>query len=364
MKKTPLYQVHRELKSKMIDFAGWMLPVQYSGILDEHNSVRNRAGLFDVSHMGEIIVKGPDAEKYIQKIVTNDISKMKNHQIIYTPMCYSHGGVIDDLLVYRTNDTKYLMVVNAGNTEKDLQWMLKNCKEEVEIEDISDKFAQLALQGPESQAILQKLTETPLDALQFYTFQDNVELGGVKVLVSRTGYTGEDGFEIYAPPEEIPGLWKKLLESGKQEGLMPAGLGARDTLRLEAALPLYGHEISQDISPLEARLGRFVKLDKSYFIGKEELARQKKQGLTRKLTGIEMTDPGIPREGCRVQVDHKDIGFITSGSYSPSLDKSIGLALLKNKYIERGRKVEVLIRGKSKEAVIVKLPFYRNNHKK
>ncbi len=364
MKKTPLYQVHRDLKSKMIDFGDWMLPVQYFGIVDEHNNVRNRAGLFDVSHMGEIIVKGPNAEKYIQKIVTNDISKMKNHQIIYTPMCYFHGGVVDDLLVYRMNDTKYLMVVNAANIEKDLQWMLKNCKEEVEIEDVSDKIAQLALQGPESEAILQKLTETPLDALPFYTFQDNVELGGVKVLVSRTGYTGEDGFEIYARPEEIPGLWKKLLESGKQEGLMPAGLGARDTLRLEAALPLYGYEISQDVSPLEARLEGFVKLDKTGFIGKEALARQKEKGLERKLAGIQITGRGIPRQGYRVQCGHKDIGFITSGSYSPSIGKNIGLAMLASEYTQIGRKVDIIIRGKSTDAEVVKLPFYTKKYKR
>ena len=364
MKKTPLYQAHDELGGKIIDFGGWALPVQYSGVVDEHDCVRNRAGLFDVSHMGEIIVRGPEASQYIQKIITNDISQIKDSQIAYTPMCYDHGGVIDDLLVYKYDENKYLLVVNAANTEKDYQWMQENLKEKAEIENISDKMAQIAIQGPKSESILQKLTDTPLDTLSFYTFQDNVDLEGIKALVSRTGYTGEDGFEVYVSSTEALDLWRKLLNAGKKEGMVPAGLGARDILRFEAALPLYGQEITQDISPLEARLGIFVKLNKDKFIGKEALLKQKEQGLERKLVGIEMIDRGIPRHNYKVRFNNKDIGFITTGSYSPTLDKNIGLALIEEKHAEIGEKVDVVIREKPMKATIIKLPFYKKKYKK
>lgn len=364
MKKTPLYEIHQKLKGKIIEFGGWALPVQYSGVLEEHKSVRNAAGLFDVSHMGEITVKGTEAEKYIQKLITNDISKLKDNQIVYTPMCYPHGGVVDDLLVYKFNDRQYLLVVNAANIEKDYQWMQENLEEKVVLENISDKMAQLALQGPKSEAILQKLTKTLLADIPFYTFLDNIELDGVKALVSRTGYTGEDGFEIYVSPEAAPGLWMKLLNAGEKEGLIPAGLGARDTLRFEAALPLYGQEISQDISPLEARLGIFVKLDKDIFIGKEALAKQKEQGPARKLVGLEMIDRGIPRHNYRVQFNNEDIGFITTGSYSPTLNKNIGLALIESEHAQIDKEIDVIIREKAVKARIIKLPFYQKKYKK
>lgn len=364
MKKTPLYEIHQKLKGKIIEFGGWALPVQYSGVLEEHNSVRNAAGLFDVSHMGEVIVKGTEAQKYIQKLITNDISKLKDNQIVYTPMCYPHGGVVDDLLVYKFNDRQYLLVVNAANIEKDYQWMQENLEEKVVLENISDKMAQLALQGPKAETILQKFTKTPLGEIPFYTFIDNVELDGVKALVSRTGYTGEDGFEIYVSPEAAQGLWMKLLNAGKEEGLIPAGLGARDTLRFEASLPLYGQEINQDITPLEARLGIFVKLDKNIFIGKEALAKQKEQGPARKLVGLEMIDRGIPRHNYRVQFNNEDIGFITTGSYSPTLNKNIGLALIESEHAQIDKEIDVIIREKAVKARIIKLPFYQKKYKK
>jgi len=364
MKKTPLYQVHHDLGRRIIEFGGWALPVQYSGVLAEHNSVRNAAGLFDVSHMGEITVKGPEAGRFIQKMITNDISQMKEKQVVYSPMCYPHGGVVDDLLVYKFNDKEYLLVVNAANTEKDYQWMQDNLTEEAHLENTSDKTAQLALQGPESEKILQKLTKMRLNEMPFYTFLNNVDLDGVRALVSRTGYTGEDGFEIYVSPHDASNLWMKLLDAGKNEGLKPSGLGARDTLRFEAALPLYGQEISEHISPLEAGLGIFVKLKKEGFIGKEALAIQKEQGPARKLVGFEMTDRGIPRHGYRVRHGSREIGFVTTGSYSPTLNKNIGMALIESEYADLGHEINVIIREKPLRAVIVKLPFYRKKYKK
>ncbi len=364
MKKTPLYQVHQDLGGKIIEFGGWALPVQYSGVLDEHHTVRNAAGLFDVSHMGEISVKGPEAGKYIQRIVTNDISQAKKNQVIYTPMCYPDGGVVDDLLIYKFDDEKYLLVVNAANTEKDYQWFRSNLQEDATIENISDKVAQIAIQGPMSEAILQKLTRINLADIPFYGFMDKIELDGVNALVSRTGYTGEDGFEIYLSPADAPGLWMKLLSAGEKEGLKPAGLGARDTLRFEAALPLYGQEISRDISPLEARLGIFVKLDKEVFMGKEALKKQKEQSPGRKLVGFEMIDRGIPRHDYRVRFDGKDIGYVTTGSYSPTLNKNIGLALLESAHAQVDKTIEIIIREKPLKARIIKLPFYKKRYKK
>ncbi len=364
MKKTPLYQVHQDLGGKIIEFGGWALPVQYSGVLDEHHTVRNAAGLFDVSHMGEITVKGPEAGKYIQRIITNDISRINNNQVIYTPMCYPDGGVVDDLLIYKFNNENYLLVVNAANTEKDYQWFRSNLQEEAVIENISDKVAQIAIQGPKAGNVLQKLTRINLADISFYGFLDKIELAGIKALVSRTGYTGEDGFEIYLSPVDAPVLWLKLLSAGEKEGLKPAGLGARDTLRFEAALPLYGQEISEDISPLEARLGIFVKLDKEEFIGKEALKKQKEQSPERKLAGFEMLDRGIPRHDYRVRFNGKDIGYVTTGSYSPTLNKNIGLALLESEHVQVDKTIEIIIREKPLKARIIELPFYKKRYKK
>ncbi|MEL7648873.1 MAG: glycine cleavage system aminomethyltransferase GcvT [Sedimentibacter sp.] len=364
MKTTPLYEKHMELNGKIIDFGGWALPVEYSGIIPEHEAVRNAAGLFDVSHMGEITVKGQDAEKYLQMVVTNDISVLSEGQIAYTPMCYTDGGVVDDLLVYKYSCTDYLLVVNASNIQKDFQWLESQTFGDVQVSNVSDEYAQLALQGPRAQDILQKLVVIDLDELEFYHFADNVKVGEFRVLVSRTGYTGEDGFELYFDAKDAPKLWDAILEAGKDEGLVPAGLGARDTLRFEAALPLYGQEIDKDITPLEAGLGFFVKMGKENFIGKEALEKQKAEGLKRKVVGFEMVDRGIPRSHYEVMADSRKIGYVTTGSYSPTLKKNIGLALIEAEYAKEGTEIEILIRNKSLKAKIIKKTFYTKKYKK
>lgn len=364
MKKTPLYEKHIQLKGKMIDFGGWSLPVEYTGIIPEHEAVRTKAGIFDVSHMGEITVKGEDSEKYLQMLLTNDISLLNNNQIAYTAMCYPHGGVVDDLLVYKYSNTDYLLVVNASNTEKDYQWMKENIFGNTEILNVSENYAQLALQGPLAETILQKLTSKNLNEIEFYYFSDNVKVGNIEALVSRTGYTGEDGFELYFAYNKAEEMWDLILEAGKDEGLIPAGLGARDTLRFEASLPLYGHELNENITPLEAGLGFFVKLNKENFIGKEALARQKSEGLQRKIVGFEMIDRGIPRNNYEVYKEGEKIGYVTTGSFSPTLKKNIGLALIDSAYSKEGTEIEILIRNKNSKAKVIKKPFYSKKYKK
>jgi aminomethyltransferase len=364
LKRTPLYENHRSLGGKLIDFGGWELPVEYSGIMEEHRQVRSAAGLFDVSHMGEITVKGKDAGQFLQKLLTNDISNAKDFQVVYSPVCYSDGGIVDDLLVYKYNSRDYLLVVNASNTDKDFAWMLENAEGEIELKNVSEAYAQIAIQGPRSEAVLQRLTDCELGEIRFYHFKPDVMIAGINTIVSRTGYTGEDGFEIYLPAEYASMLWEKLMEEGKEEGLVPAGLGARDTLRFEAALPLYGQEISRDISPLEAGLGKFVKLDKEGFIGKEALASQKETGIKRKLVGFEMLDRGIPRSHYDVQADGISIGFVTTGSYSPTLAKNIGLAMIDSSFAAEGTEIDIIIRGRALKGKVVKLPFYNKKYKK
>lgn len=365
MKKTPLYEQHVNLKGKVVDFGGWALPIEYQGqgILVEHEAVRTAAGLFDVSHMGEVTVKGPDAEKFIQKMIVNDISPMSNFQIYYSPMCYPEGGVVDDLLVYKYHQEEYLLVINASNTDKDFQWLQEHLEGDVEINNISDQCAELALQGPKAEVILQKLTDANLAELDYYHFLPEVNISGVTALISRTGYTGEDGFEIYLDPKDASFLWDKLLAAGKEEGLIPCGLGARDTLRFEVCLPLYGQEIDRDITPLEAGLGYFVKLDKNDFIGKDALMKQKEMGIPRKLVGFEMIDRGIARSHYEVQADGEKIGFVTTGSFSPSLKKNIGLALIDAKYADEGGEIEILVRNKALKGKIIKKPFVKKSVK-
>lgn len=364
MKKTPLYDAHLKLGGKMIDFAGWVLPVQYSGILEEHNAVREKAGLFDVSHMGEIMVSGSSASDFIQGMVTNDISGVGKDRAVYTPMCYPDGGTVDDLLIYRLEDEKYMLVVNASNTEKDYEWLMEHRRSGVEIHNATHDYAQLAIQGPSAQSVLQKLTGFPLEELRFFRFANDVEIGGVKGLISRTGYTGEDGFEFYFPAKEAEELWERILEAGQGEGIVPAGLGARDTLRFEAALPLYGHELSQMVSPLEAGLGRFVKLEKEYFIGRDALMRQNEEGLKKTLVGFEMLDRGIPRNGYKIQYEDKEIGMVTSGNFAPTIKKNLGLALIDPAYSKVGTEFSVLIRNKSLRAKVVEIPFYSKKYKR
>lgn len=361
LQRTPLFDVYKDHGAKTIDFGGWDLPVQFSSIKEEHEAVRTKAGLFDVSHMGEIEVKGSDSLAYLQKMMTNDISKLQANGAQYTAMCYENGGTVDDLLVYKYADDHYLLVVNASNIEKDYKWLEDHLEGKVEIENLSDRMAQVAIQGPLAEKVLQKLVSgTNLADIGFFKFRSDVDINGKKALVSRTGYTGEDGFEIYCDAQDVVSIWKDILEAGADEGVLPCGLGARDTLRFEAGLPLYGQELSPEITPLEAKIGFAVKVNKEAdFIGKDVLAKQKENGLERKLAGLEMIDRGIPRTGYPVFKGEEQIGEVTTGTQSPTLKKNIGMALLKTEYTEIGTEVEVEIRGKRLKAVVAATPFYK-----
>ncbi len=357
LKRTPLFPVYKD-QAKLVPFGGWELPVQFSGIKAEHEAVRTRAGLFDVSHMGEIVVSGPDALSLLQRLLSNDASKLKTGQIQYSIMCYPDGGTVDDLVIYKREED-YLLVTNAANLEKDLEWINKHAVGDVSIRDISDEIALLALQGPAAETILQRMTDTDLSAIRFFRFQEDVQIGGIKAMISRTGYTGEDGFEIYLAPEDAPILWEKILIEGEPEGVVPCGLGARDTLRFEARLPLYGNELSASITPIEAGLGFAVKLEKGDFIGCRVLAQQKEEGPPRKLVGIEMIERGIPRSNYPVYIGEEEVGEVTSGTHSPTLKKNVGLALIRAEHAQLGQEVAVEIRGKRVKACIVKTPFYK-----
>lgn len=358
--KTPLYETHVRFGGKIVEFGGWLLPVQYSGILEEHRAVREKAGLFDVSHMGEVKVSGRDALAFLQKLVTNDVAKLADGQVQYTPMCYPEGGTVDDLLIYKKNREDYLLVINAANIQKDWAWMQENKDGyAVSLENLSAEMAELALQGPAAQAILAQLTDFPLAEINYYWFTDKAEIAGKPVLLSRTGYTGEDGFEIYCSPAEAEFLWNTLMEAGKPYGLLPAGLGCRDTLRFEAGLPLYGHELSAEITPLEAGLPRFVKLEKGIFNGSEALARQKEAGLKRKVVGMVVTGRGIARAEYPVLAAGRRIGTVTTGSYAPTLDKNIGMALIETGFAQIGQQLEIEIRGKNVSAEVIAKPFYK-----
>ena len=365
LKKTPLFNTHSKYGGKIIEFGGWAMPVQYAGIISEHEAVRGNAGLFDVSHMGEVEVKGAEAFAFVQNLVTNDVAVLRENQILYTFMCYTNGGVVDDLLVYKFSEDHFYLVINAGNIDKDFQWMIDNKGSyDVDLTNISNEVAEVAIQGPKAQMILQKLTDTDLDEIKFFYLKRDVIIDGIKCLISRTGYTGEDGFEIYTSVEEIEQLWNKLLIVGAEEGIKPAGLGCRDTLRFEACLPLYGNELSQDITPLEAGFGYFVKLAKNNFIGKEALVKQKEEGLKRKLVGFEMKERGIPRHGYEVAVQGEKIGVVTTGYLSPTLKRNIGLALISSKYSELGTEIEIVIRNKPVKAEVVSKKFYKKNYNK
>lgn len=365
VKKTALFNAHERYGGKVIDFAGWALPVQYEGIIPEHEAVRNAAGLFDVSHMGEVEVTGPEAFDFVQNLVTNDISTLVDNQILYGMMCYVDGGVVDDLLVYKFNNEHFYLVINASNVDKDYQWMLDNKgKYNVKLDNISNEVSEVALQGPKAEEILQKLTDTNISDIKFFFCNREVYIDGIKCLVSRTGYTGEDGFEIYTSNDNIEKIWDKINAIGKEYGLMPCGLGCRDTLRFEAALPLYGNEISSTISPLEAGLGFFVKLNKENFIGKDALTKQKEDGLKRKTVGFEMKERGIPRHGYEVAINGKVIGVVTTGYFSPTLKRNIGIALIEAEYSELGTEIDIVIRNKPVKADVISRKFYNKNYKK
>lgn len=364
LKRTPLFEIYSQYGAKTIDFGGWDLPVQFSSIKEEHEAVRTKAGLFDVSHMGEIEVSGKDSLAYLQKMMTNDVSKLKDNAAQYTAMCYENGGTVDDLLIYKKSDDNYLLVVNASNIEKDYEWLKDHVSGDVVLNNTSDVTAQIAIQGPLAEGILQKLTSADLSEIKFFKFKADVEINGHQTLVSRTGYTGEDGFEVYCKSGAVVELWQAILEAGKEEEILPCGLGARDTLRFEANLPLYGQELSKEITPLEAGIGFAVKVNKEAdFIGKEVLKKQKEEGLTRKVVGIEMIDKGIPRHGYEVFVGENQIGEVTTGTQSPSSKRNIGLALLDIKYTELGTEVEVQVRKKRLKAQVVATPFYKRPKK-
>lgn len=360
LQRTPLYPFYSDFPSvRCIDFGGWEMPVQFHGIVREHEAVRRHAGLFDVSHMGEFLVTGRNAEAFLQQAVSNDVSRLSVGQAQYAFMCNDNGGTVDDLLIYKLSDDQFMVVVNASNIDKDFQWLKDHLIDDVDLKNISSETALIALQGPEALAILSKVTADPVHSLSSFHFIQNASVCASSALVSRTGYTGEDGFEIYCAAEVAPIIWKELLAAGEPNGLIPAGLGARDTLRLEARLALYGNELSESISPLEAGLGFFVKLDKGDFIGRDVLARQKNEGITRKIVGVELIDRGIPRSHYPVYSGDTQIGEITSGTQSPTSKRNLGLALIDSKYAAVGTEVSIEIRGKQLKAVVVKTPFYK-----
>lgn len=360
--KTCLYDKHIGLGAKMSPFGGFMMPIEYSSIIEEHQAVRTAAGMFDVSHMGEIFITGKDAEKFVSHIFTNDVRGIPAGKILYGMMLYPDGGVVDDLLVYKMFDeNSWLLVVNASNIAKDEEWIRSNADGfDVAIDNASDNWGEIALQGPKAEDIVVETLGINVRDLAFYTFIDT-EWDGNRLILSRTGYTGEDGFELYSSHAAISEIWDKLY---KEAHVVPCGLGCRDTLRFEVGLPLYGHELSAEITPIEAGLGMFVKVDKPEFIGKDAIVKQKAEGVTRKVVGIELADNAIPRAGYEVYADDRCIGTVTTGYHSISTDKSVCMALIEKAYAEMGRKVYVKIRKKMFEGTVCKKRFYDKNYKK
>ena len=358
LKRTPLYEAHLRCGGKRVEFGGFEMPVQYkTGVIKEHMAVRTACGLFDVSHMGEVLLEGPDAVKNLNRILTNDYTVMENGQARYSPMCNEQGGTVDDLIVYKVSDDHYFVVVNASNREKDVAWIKAHLEGSVTAEDVSDSYGQIALQGPLAETILRKLTaEENIPRKNYYACWDR-DVGGIRCIVSRTGYTGSDGFELYTDAKETEKLWDLLLEAGKDEGLIPCGLGARDTLRLEAGMPLYGHELSDTISPLTSGLGYFVKMDKPDFIGKAALIAAGPPTQCR--VGLKAIGRGIPREHQDVYDGDRLIGHTASGTHCPYVGYPASMAIVDIAYKTPGTHVEVDVRGRRVEAEVVKLPFYK-----
>ena len=356
-KKTCLYDKHVGLNALMSPFGGFIMPIQYTTIVDEHQAVRHACGVFDVSHMGEVLVSGTDAERYVNHIFTNDVRGILNGKILYGMMCYENGGTVDDLLVYKVTDDIFFLVINAANIDKDWAWIQEQATGyDVTLQNQSEEYGELAIQGPQAEQVMQEVLGIPCQELAFYTFK---QLGDM--IVSRTGYTGEDGFEIYATPDYINECWDKLMDSGRCK---PCGLGCRDTLRFEVGLPLYGDELSQDITPVMAGLSMFVKLDKEEFIGREALAKQKADGPARRIVGIELADKAIPRHGYVVLKDGNPIGEVTTGYHTISTDKSVCMALIDSQYAKLDTDVEIQIRKKVFPGKVVKKQFYNKNYKK
>ncbi len=358
LKRTPLNEVHRAAGAKMVDFGGWDMPVQYSGLVDEHHTVRTAAGLFDVSHMGEIEIRGPEALQLVDYVTTNAASKLKQGQAQYSGLLYDHGGFVDDILVHKVADDSFFICVNASNQDKDFAHIAAVNKFECEVEFAGPKYAQLAIQGPRALVTAQKLTGAVLSAISYYWFVDGT-FAGVPARIARTGYTGEDGFEVYVAPEYAVATWNAIMDAGKPFGIKPCGLGARNTLRLESKMALYGHEIDASINPYEADLAWIVKLDKGDFIGRNALAERLEKGLTRRLVGFEMRGRGIGRDGYEVLLNGKPAGWVTSGSPAPTLNKNIGLCYLPVHRVQPGDKIEIVVRNCPVEAEIVPTPFYK-----
>jgi len=342
----------------MVDFGGWDMPVQYSGIIEEHNAVRRAVGVFDVSHMGEIEIRGREAAALADFVTTNNVAKLKMGQAHYSGLLYEHGGFVDDILVHKVAEDHFFLCVNASNQDKDFEHIRAHNRFDAEVENAGARYAQLAIQGPRAQATLQKLTPVDLGAIRYYWFTDG-EVAGIPARIAHTGYTGEAGFEIYVPPGEAERIWRLVLEAGAEFGIKPCGLGARNTLRLEAKMALYGHEIDASISPFEADLGWIVKLDKGEFVGRDALVRQKESGVTRKLVGFEMRGRGIGRDGYEVYLGGAPAGWVTSGSPSPTLGKNIGLCYLPIEHALAGKAIQIMIRNQPVDAVTVETPFYK-----
>jgi aminomethyltransferase len=358
LKSTPLNAIHRTMCARIVDFGGWDMPVQYSGVIEEHHAVRKSVGLFDVSHMGEIEIRGPEAVQAADFLTTNAVSKLQIGQAQYSGLLYEHGGFVDDVLVHKVADHHIFICVNAANQEKDFEHKRDANKFDAVVEFSSDKYAQMAVHGPNAQRTLQKLTTLPLPEIRYYWFKDG-EVSGAAARIARTGYTGEDGFEVYVAPSEAPRIWNEILQAGQEFGIKPCGLGARNTLRLEAKMALYGHEIHASITPIEADLARIVKFEKGEFVGRAALLAQKQSGVRRKLMGFEMRGRGIARDGYEVFVDGSPAGWVTSGSPSPTLNKNIGLCFLPLEHSALGRAIQVIVRNQPVDAEIVETPFYK-----
>src|SRR5580704_10402173 len=358
LRKTALNSVHRRLGAKMVNFGGWDMPLEYSGIIAEHKAVRTRAGLFDVSHMGELEIRGPGALQLVQWVGCNNAAKLNIGQAHYSGLMTSRGTFVDDLLVHKFSDTHYLLCVNAGNQDEDFQHIVANNQFDAEVENSGPRYSQLAIQGPRAMEILQKLTPAPLDSIRYYHFAFG-RVSGTDCLIARTGYTGEDGFEIYFAPEYSEKLWTDLLQTGETVGIIPCGLGARNTLRLEAGMCLYGHEIDETTTPWEAGLGWICKPDKGDFLGREILVDQKQRGIQRKLVGFEMLEKRIGRDGYPVAIAGQELGRVTSGGPAPYLKKNIGMAYLPTGHSAIGTDIDIIVRGQPAAARIVEMPFYK-----
>jgi aminomethyltransferase len=364
LKTTPLINIHKELGGKLVPFSGWKMPIQFQGVIQEHQCVRDGVGIFDVSHMGEIEIKGSSAKSLLQKLITNDIDSIKDNQALYTLMCFENGGVVDDLLVHRFSENHYFLCVNAANTEKDFQWILKNSRPfDATIRNTSYEISQLAIQGKNSEALLQKLCLASLSDIKYYHFE-KAKIHNFLGIIARTGYTGEDGFEVYLDKGDAEIVLREILKVGKEFNLQPIGLGARDTLRMEMGYALYGNEINEESKPLEAGLGWVIKMDKPEFIGKEAIKKQMDDGNSRKLTGIRLLGRGVPRPHYRVLKNGAPVGELTSGTFSPSLNTGIGLCYLSPEYADPGTKLEVEIRKLRIPAMVVKPPFLSTRVKK